>query len=142
MIVRLVNFATERWAESRDPSSSGEPPYVVIRAFGEEVRWVGNLDVYFWYRERLIEPHAIPTALMALEKWLYDLAEAEQNLDQWIAQVLRSSHSVALAGVLIALGRKFPKLFRGPLRPLLAVWQFHQWEQNYSIEGFDACASE
>lgn len=137
MIVRLVNFATERWAESRDPGSPGNPPYVAIRALGEEVRWVGNLDVYFWYRERLIEPHAIPTALMALEKWLYDLAEAEQNLDQWITQILRSSRSVALAGVLVALGRKSPTLFRGPLRPLLGVWQFHQWEQNYAIEGFE-----
>jgi len=137
MIVRLVNFATERWAESRDPGSPREPACIVIRASGEEFRWVGNLDVYFWYRERLIHPHAIPTALMALEKWLYDLAEAEQNLDQWIAQILQSSRSVALAGVLIALGRKFPKLFRGPLRPLLGVWQFQQWEQNYAIEGFD-----
>ena len=74
---------------------------------------------------------------MALEKWLYDVAEADEPLDQWIAQILRSSRSVAFAGVLIALGRKSPGLFRGPLRPLLGVWQFQQWEQNYAIEGFD-----
>ena len=79
-IVRLVNFATERWAESRDPDSSSEAPSIVIRPIGQEFRWVGNLDVFFWYRERLIDPHAIPTALMALEKWLYDVAEAEKNL--------------------------------------------------------------
>jgi hypothetical protein len=137
MIVRLINFATERWAETLGQGSTLEQSDIVIRVIGQEYRWVGNLDVYFWYRERLIHPYAVPTALMALEKWLYDVAEKDESLDNWILQILGSSRSVALAGVLIALGKKFPKLFQGSLRSLLGVWQFHQWEQSYAIDGFE-----
>jgi ABC-type ATPase involved in cell division len=135
-IIRLVYFATDRWAE-RVERRGHEAPRVTICLDEREQVLIGDLDVYYWYRDRAVRSHPIACALMALERWLYDKAERNEPVDEWVGQILARSRSVALAGVLNALGRKHPELYEGPLRPLLGVWQFYEWELLYTAQRGD-----
>jgi hypothetical protein len=131
IILRLVNFATERWAARR---VGQEAPGVTIPLNGGESRWIGNYAVYYWYRAYPHCPHPVAAALMALEKWLYDAIDAQQPIHDTLNTLLQRSRSVAFAGLLSAVARKEPSLFEGPLQPLLAVLEFHYWELCYSSQ--------
>jgi hypothetical protein len=130
VILRLVNFATERWAARW---VGQEPPGVTLPLPGGEARWIGNYALYYWYRAYPHCPHPVAVALMALEKWLYDAIDAQQPIHDSINTLLQRSRSVAFAGLLSAVARKEPALFEGPLQPLLAVSEFHYWEELYTF---------
>ena len=74
---------------------------------------------------------------MALEKWFYEEIEGGRTVNTAIETILQRSNSVAFAGLLSAVGRKESSLFQGPLKPLLAVAEFHHWELQYSAEPQD-----
>jgi len=139
-IIRLVNFASERWAEQFERPGHAAPR-VTIRLEDREQDLIGDSEVYWWYRDRLVRSRSVPSALMALERWLYEKLENNESVDEWIKLILDRSKTVALAAVLVAVGRKHPTLFEGPLKPLLAVWQFYDWEQIYSASREDQALS-
>jgi hypothetical protein len=56
---------------------------------------------------------------MALEKWLYDEVEAGRSIAKWVQHIYDRAESLAFAGVLVALGMKYPGLFTKELQPLL-----------------------
>ncbi len=133
--LRLVNFATERWADSarrydrKHGGEDGEPVLTVSfpleRGLSE---WLGNDHVYRWYRFSLLDAPCVTNSLMALERWLYEQIDAGRDVTDRINTILQDSRSVAFAGVLSAVGRKELNLFEGPLRPLLDIWQIYSWE--------------
>jgi hypothetical protein len=136
VILRLVNFATERWAdELREDCMT--PPEVTINLSDGEHRWVGDYMVYYWYRDHSPCPCPVVAALMALEKWLYDNINEGKSIDGIIELILQHADSVAFAGLLSAVGRKNPSLFKDLLQPLLAVPEFHYWESKYHSESHD-----
>ena len=61
---------------------------IKIRLEDGERELIGNLDVYFWYRNRLIQSHVVASALMALERWFYEKLENKESVDEWIKCVL------------------------------------------------------
>jgi len=136
VILRLVNFATERWVDERKKQKGG-PNDVAIPFSGGEQEWAGDFHVYYWYRDLGPCPQLVVAALMALEKWFYEEIESGRTVATAIETVLQRSNSVAFPGLLSAVGRKEPSLFQGPLEPLLAVAEFHYWELQYSIEPQD-----
>lgn len=131
-IITLTNFVTQRWLENRVNSSP--PPFVSTLINGEEIKYFGYNEVYFWYRDTVRAPRAIVPALMALEKWFYLCLEEKRPVKSAIQQILLSSESTALLGVLIAVGRKHPPLFKDELRGLVPLWQLQAWEENYRIQ--------
>jgi hypothetical protein len=135
LVLRLVNFATERWSSNR--TGAGEQPHDLLLRFTEGIRhFRGDHQVYNWYREG---PYANPAgiALMALEKWLYDRIDAGESVVQTIQKTLDSTTSVAFLGVLSAVGRKEPSLLTGPLKPLLSAFEIHEWELSDSFGSQD-----
>jgi hypothetical protein len=129
VILRLVNFATERWAAQWMVQ---EPPGVIIPLPDGEARWIGNHALYYWYRAYSHCPHPVAVALMALEKWLYDAIDAQQPIHETLNTLLQRSRSIAFAGLLSAIARKDPTLLEGILQPLLAVPELHYWELRYN----------
>ena len=132
-VLRLVNFATERWQpwERRCRQQYDKPSQVfsvTVHLPDGPAEWLGDMRVYGWYRNRLLDANAVASALMALEKWLYEELEQGNNIDRWIDTIAKRSRSVAFAGVLSAVGRKEPRLLEGALRWLLGVWQIYDWE--------------
>jgi hypothetical protein len=133
-IVTLLNFATQRWIDTRsEPEKS-----ISIHIDGEERRYSGSNEAYFWYRDSPHVAGVLPSALMALEKWLYDCLEEERPIDEAVRQILWTSKSTALLGVLVAVGRRYPKLFKCELRNLVPLWELQAWEEIYLIKRTEA----
>lgn len=129
-IVALLNFVTDRWIDNRDDP----PPTIRVSVDGEDVEFFGSSDAYYWYRESAHSPNVVVSALMALERWLYLYLEQDVRIEPVVQQILRTSRSTAVLGVLAAVGRKSPTLFNNELRVLVPVWQLQVWEENYRLQ--------
>lgn len=137
-VIRLVNQATDAWrGEFAAPGSRRggrqAPPPVHVFVDGEDRWWNGDEQVFQWYRKIFVGGNTLVSALMALERWLYEMLDAEQEVDTAIAQVWRSSSSVAVLGVLSAVACRNPDLLDGPLAPLLGVWQLSAWGHRVAM---------
>ncbi len=133
-IVELTNFVTDRWVDNR----KNAPPVMVTNSRGEDVACFGGRDAYYWYRDSPRSPNAVVPALMALEQWLYLHLEQNKPIASAVQQILDTSRSTALLGVLAAVGRREPKLFNHELRALVPVWQLQVWEGDYQIQGLES----
>ncbi len=136
-VLRLVNFATRRWAvaEPRRMARAGLPPTpedVGINILIDEKarRWLGNERVLTWHIGWPIDSQVVICALMATERWLYEQQDAGEDIDRWLWRILAESESVAFAGLLCAVGKRQPALFEGVLRPLLAPWELYLWDHE------------
>ena len=133
-VLRLVNFATKRWADGErttaeycsDPSPIQDMNLGVQFRVGEEERlWLGDIDVLRWHSDSPRVPGLISCALMALEKWLYDEIEAGRDVSRWTARILAEGESLAFVGLLLDVGKRHPDLFRSQLRDLLSSWEVY-----------------
>ncbi len=143
LLTTLVDFATARWKEwAVEPGGIGhgrdvnEDLSVNLWYENRKIKLFGDMRVYGWHRDRLISGKYIVSALMALEKWLYDEADEDRDITKWVKLLLKSGHSTAFAAVLISVGRKHLELFKSSLKPLLSVWQIYSWD--YKIQSDDA----
>lgn len=127
-IIRLVNFATERWGEVLYRRHEVTPS-VSFRTGDTEHLWIGDGQAYFWYTGNH-GPHAINSVLMTLEFWLYELLDSGTPVDLYIRQIVSGSRSVAFAGVLASVACKNRDLLHGPLRFLMSVPEFLSLERQ------------
>lgn len=136
LIVTMANLASERYLEAQKaefPEEVGGG--IELRLPEGPTTWRGDEQVFVWYRGDSRCPATISSPLMALEKWLYDRIDQEQDIDAALGQILAESRSVALAGLLLSVGYKSPALFRDRLRPLLEVAALYHWEHRRIIQG-------
>jgi len=139
-VLRLVNFATRRFIDRIHRSDhSGLPedeadPGVSIIIDGQARRWVGDGQVFRWHNGWPHSSNVIPSALMALERWLYEQLDGGAEIEPWLARILAESESMAFAGLLLDIGKRQPKLFGGPLLPLLRAWEFYELDSRATLE--------
>lgn len=117
MIVRLVNFATDRyedWWPYEDRVAD-----VGIPVSDGVVNWKGNGQVYAWNRYHMNTAQVVTCALMALEKWFDEQMEAKRPLTDAVDLFYKQGRSLAFAGVLVSIGKRHPDLFVQELKPLL-----------------------
>jgi hypothetical protein len=137
LILRLVNFATERWAK-RWVEHNQEPPNITINFPDGDKQFLGDNQVHYWFRDIGRVPDIIPSALMALEKWFYDQLEKDESkelLTEAIEMIIKEAHSLAFIGLLFAVGKKKPSLFLSQLQPFLSVPEFYSWDVEHIISG-------
>jgi uncharacterized protein YegJ (DUF2314 family) len=143
-IIRLVNFASDRACEL--PMSAREPKEIAVTVDGEARSLKGHQYSYFWHKGHVFGPKAICCALLSLEKWLYLEIEEGKNLDETILTILRGSRSIALAGVLVCVGKRKPELFQGVLKPIIEVAEFHHLDEIDYRRGrggfYDTCIND
>lgn len=118
-LIRLINFGTDRALEL--PKGDRPALHMTLTIDGESRQWHGHQHTYQWYRGHVFGPWAVSCALMAIERWLYELIDGNQPVDSYLALLLRESRSIAIGAVLVAVGKKKPELFLGVLRPLIAA---------------------
>jgi len=135
-IIQLVNFATDRWKDNLGKHEELDLK-LSINFKKKTINLTGDSQVYYWFRDGGNAPNAIVSALMALEKYLYDLIDEGQEIEPHVNQILESSRSLSLCGLLISVGIKKPELFLGLLEPLLLIPEFHFWDLSYSIHPKD-----
>ena len=119
--IRLVDFGTDRWLEGFHRFTGPEiiPSYKLFFE-GFDKSFIGNGNVYNWHREMRDSSVFVESALMAVEKWLYDRIDAKEDVSDAINQMLTETKSAAFLGLLVSVGLYSPGLFNGPLRPLLS----------------------
>ncbi|MCK5614518.1 hypothetical protein KAR91_72305 [Candidatus Pacearchaeota archaeon] len=136
LIIRLVNFATERWAEDR-VSEDREAPHIEIELPAGRRKFVGDANVYYWHRDVGQVSHIIPSALMALEKWLYDAYDKEETKEKVVSflnRILENGTSLAFIGLLISIGKKNPELFLNTLLPLLSIPEIYDLDIEHIVK--------
>lgn len=132
-ITRLIDFATERWMESRYDKEHRGMGLDIPLTNGEK-RFVGDADVFNWYHG-VSHSYIASSALMAVEKWLYERLDKKEDIVEWLELILEASHSMAFLGMLCEAGRYAPWLLAGTLRPLLLVPDTYYMETMYARNG-------
>jgi hypothetical protein len=136
-IVRLANYATERWFETGMGTNSKEVDrneYSLEFEVGErEIFWLGDGNVYAWNRYLSIDGDIVECALMALEKWFSDELENGRNIGGWIDYIFARGTSLAFAGVLVSVGLRFQELFLDKLQPLLGNFYLYQIQMSLAL---------
>ena len=142
MAMRVVDAATERWALEhghQPPDEPDEPfvrrsPYAIELSSGDDVLVrVGDGEVTFWYRGDARVPTTLSSLLMAIEKWLYDEHDGGRDIAPVCGRLLRDSSSMAVVGLLGAVGCRHPELLAGSLRPLVSTPEVLLWDADYKV---------
>jgi len=117
LIVKLANFATDRYEEWWPYE---ETLKIRIHHNNTELFWNGNAQVYGWHQYYMNTAKAVTCALMALERWFDEKIDQDSVVvTEAIDFIYKNCHSLAIIGVLIAVGKRHPKLFLKELKPLL-----------------------
>lgn len=106
-IISLMNHACSWYGEQRWPARPLEPAWQIeVRIPGDEapVKQWANERLYRMYRGTSIAPHVLESALMALERWLLQIAENEDvDIEAWLLKLIRESNNVAITGVVASV---------------------------------------
>ena len=108
---------------------------------GAERQFRGLYNAFAWSQTNGHANGQLYSALAALEKWLCGLVDRGADVSGHIDTLMRHADSVAILGVLINVGKRFPELFSTVLKPLLTVASFYAWDEGrvrnseYSFDG-------
>jgi hypothetical protein len=137
-LLQLVAFCTARWAEGAHGSKK---PGLDICVSGATRRFEGGPDVLAWSQNVDSQTANLHGALDSLERWMVTRVDAGLDVAPMASQLLAASHSMAIIGVLLNVGKHTPALFNGPLSSLLSKAQLYTWDsfraehvdQNFTI---------
>ena len=136
-IIRLVNYATERWLEAGlgpDATEDVRKDYGLEFEFKRKrLLWIGDGNVCGWNRYLPMHGDTVECALMALEKWLYDELEKRRSITPWVTHIFNHGTSLAFAGLLVSVGLRFQGLFATDLQPLLGNYYLYQWQLSTAL---------
>ena len=128
LIVRLTNFATERYT---DWWPYDDKPSLLSFPTGEvEAEWIGNHQIYGWFRFNMNTVQVVTCALMALEKYLEELVTKNESIESQVQTLYMDGCSLAFAGLLIGIGKRHPELFLKELKPLLFVRDLYLFDMQ------------
>jgi hypothetical protein len=155
LILQLVQFAVERWQEQtieaakrkpQDWSNLGAgaaiweeqerswlalPKSITIRLESGERTLIGDGRVFGWYRGlRGIVPQEITSALMALEQFLYEKLERNEDISDLIGLILEKTQNTAMLGLLCNMARRQPELLETVLNPLIHKLEIFHWDMD------------
>jgi len=128
-IISLIDFATERWMDTHykgDAKSAG----IDLIILGKKKTFVGDERVLKWFRGTLVSD-IVSSALMTVEKWLYNQIDGKNDVNTRIAFILETSMSSAFLGLLSEVGKYSIELFSGVLSPLLLHPYIVYSDRNY-----------
>ena len=130
-IIRITDFATDRWLEGFQSfnRTKKEPKYRIYFA-DRHKDYIGSADVYNWHRYMGNNAVGVESALMALEKWLYDRIDQKEDITPEINRILQESKSAAFLGLLVAVGLYSLELFKGALLPLFSNMDLFQTQRS------------
>jgi hypothetical protein len=127
---QLVNFCAERWAHEVTRNGGTPRKFSFTLADGTVRKFTGGFSVFSWSQESSTRNGQLHSALAALEKWLCTLIDRGVDVTPYLNDLLRTSHSLAVVGVLINVGKYKSDLFKGPLRPLLGEDVLYFWDHH------------
>jgi hypothetical protein len=146
-LLRLFNYATQKYRES-DYSDNDDCAEIELGLNdGKKVVQQGNLVLYLMFRGTgKVTPYLLQSILMALEKWLLELAETKTDWSRKLLQesfelLLKDSQTVATTSVLVSVAIAYPEEVREQIYPLLTSPAIYQWDSDRMIIEFEAPAT-
>jgi energy-coupling factor transporter ATP-binding protein EcfA2 len=111
LIIEIMNRAVEAYGDPDSETEFIEKPGRV--AFwlpdGTVVEQWANSRLWLMYRGTSVAPYVLSSALMALETWLFELAETKpEELESVLLDLLRRSNNVAITAVVSSVAQAFP----------------------------------
>ncbi len=134
LIVKLIEFATKRWQDNL-AENGYKNVGITIKFNKKRKKFYGDAVVFYWHRQSNHAPFSVASALMALEKWLYDNAEHTDKIKQAVDLIFNTSTSLAFIGVLSTFGKKLNRHFEDILFPIISVPEFHDWDFYFVYQG-------
>jgi len=128
-LLQLVNFCTERWeVEARRERGQVPPPMAITLGSGAVHEFKGDFELFRMSQTDSHHTVQLSSALAALEQWLRTLLDAQSDVTPYTDNILVNSNSVMTLGVLVNIGKYKPKLFEGPLKPLIGAHLLYLWD--------------
>lgn len=147
-IVDIINYSTEAFLKSNFLKNnvggfrSDERIEISIPLENNiTVKQTGSLALWCTYRGTYVAtPNLLQCILMALEKWLLELAQIVEEdkserylkikelLDFATSYLIINSKSVATTAVLISMATAYPEFLKKKVLPLFRVKEFYRWD--------------
>ena len=110
-IIEFANVTVDWYGQRILPVEFVEIPEEITLRFSDGTtrqQWC-NDRLWKMYRGTSVGPNVLQSALMALELWLFEAAEAcPKDLDSILLSILRQSNNVALTAVVASLANAYP----------------------------------
>ena len=136
LVLDLINTTSElyAWSDLDSPAGQELPKVIVTLNDGREVKQYLSWRLWAGYRGNTVLPETLQSALMALEKWLLELAETDQDMGALFDRLLEESCSCAISGVLASLATKYPGRIREHMLPLLRTSEFFELDMARALQ--------
>lgn len=129
---RVFNHSIDWYVHPRLPQPL-EPAWEIELTFADGTvhkQW-GNPRLWAAYRGLSVSPYALQSMLMALEKWLLEVAIAQPGqLDKVLLAILRRSSSAALSAVVASVATAHPHLAGEALLVLLSAPDYLRFDRE------------
>lgn len=134
-IIRLTNFATQRWLEN-DRQINKTEQCIRIENNDEIKVYYGDFYVFGWHKDVGNAPHSLVSILMAFEQFLYEELDNDRPVGKYVEYAFSQTNSLAIVGLLISVGKYSPRLFLNELRTLLCFTQLFYWDQQMGFGSY------
>lgn len=132
LILELINTTTECYAHSWLDSNKGDPiPQITVRLNdGREIKQFISGRLWGAYRGLHTQPDVLQSSLMALEKWLFDLAEGSKDITGYFDQLLIKTNSCAITAVLCSVAAGHPEKLGKHILPLFRTKELIEYDRS------------
>lgn len=132
----LFNHSAEWYSSRRVPMQYVEPPFKIRLTFADGMtrdQWA-NGRLWNLYRGTSVGPYSLQSALMALERCLFEIAEIRVDaLDSVLIDMLRASESAAITAVAASVATAHPHACPETLLVLLQSPEFIQLDRKRMV---------
>ena len=117
-IINLIDYSTLNYVSSEFSKNDEVEEVELILNDGTKIKQWGSYVLWCMYRGTAkTTPYLLQSILMALEKWLFSLAEMQdeeinKRLIKYYTILLKASNSVAITSVLASLSMAFPEIIK------------------------------
>lgn len=136
LLQAIFNYSAERYAHQDGPQRKIEPPEAVTITFSNGTsrqQWFSG-QLWGLYRGVTDGPCCLQSMLMALERWLREVAECSPELLDTILQViLLGTNNASVTAVIASISVAYPSRCSETLLALLGVREYVQIDLSRSV---------
>ncbi|MDK4715889.1 hypothetical protein [Rhizobium sp. CNPSo 4039] len=129
-LVRLVDFATERWSHAWKANRRGPPQIALVMRDSTKTFYFGDWMVFDWTYSDSTAIGQLHCALNALERWLTLQFDKGTDIAPYLERLMKESNSLAFVGLLVNIGKYRSILFSDVLMPLLSSRDVYLLDEN------------
>ena len=140
--IQIFNYSADWYAHPRFqlPIESAGEIELTFADGTTRSQW-GNPRLWNLYRGTSVGPDVLQSLLMALEKWLLEIAKQESSqLDIVLLDILRRSDSAALVAVVASVATAYPRSSSETLLVLLTAPDYMRFDRSRMVEESQASA--